>query len=186
MQLKFLLDHLTMWQRVVLLYLLTIRQPSWWLRKELHWCLRESFISNDLGMSFVWPWSFMALRDTVSSEPLIDDICYHENVRHDVVASRCLVLVDNMRDSVFKGDESRHLIGWYEVSCTLLLISLLAWVLEKLNARSLLTLLEAHWFVRPLPMSASIIDPFCVTCLISLCSIAEVVVAFCMSIPNHG
>ena len=53
----------------------------------------------------------MALRDTVSSEPLIDDICYHENVHHDVVASRCLVLVDDVRHGVFKGDESRHLIG---------------------------------------------------------------------------
>ena len=26
-------------------------QPSWWLRKEPHWYLHESFISNDLGTS---------------------------------------------------------------------------------------------------------------------------------------
>ena len=44
-------------------------------------------------------------------EPLIDDVCWHENVRHDVVASRCLVLVDDVRDGVFEGDESRHQIG---------------------------------------------------------------------------
>ena len=69
------------------------------------------------------------------------------------MASRCLVLVDDVRDGVFEGDESRHQIGWYEVSCTLLLISLLAWVLERLNARLPLMLLVACWFVRPLSMS---------------------------------
>jgi hypothetical protein len=51
------------------------------------------------------------------------------------VASCCLGPFDDMRDGVFKGDESRHQIGWYEVSCTLLLINLLAWVLERLIAR---------------------------------------------------
>ena len=153
MQLKFFLDCLTTWQKVVLLCLLAIRQPSWRSKNELHWCLRESFISNDLEMSFVWPWSLLDLWDTISSEPLIDDVCWHDNVRHGVVASRCLVLIDNMRDGVFEGDESMHQIGWYEVSCILLLISLLAWVLERLNARLPLTLLVACWFVRPLPMS---------------------------------
>ena len=92
-QLKFLLDCLYLlaaWQRVLLLCLLALHQPPWWSSKELHWCLRESFISNDLGVSFVWPWSFTALQDTVGSEPFIDDVCWHENVRHDVVASHCL------------------------------------------------------------------------------------------------
>ena len=40
--------------------------------------------------------TFSDLRDTISSGPLIDDVCWHENVRHDVVASRCLVLVDDV------------------------------------------------------------------------------------------
>ena len=39
MQLKFLLDCLTAWRRVVLLCLLMIRQPSWWSKKEPHWYL---------------------------------------------------------------------------------------------------------------------------------------------------
>jgi hypothetical protein len=56
-------------------------------------------------------------------------------------------------NSVFEGDESRHYIGWYEVSCSLLLINLLTWVLEGRNARLPLTLLMTSWFVRPLPMS---------------------------------
>jgi hypothetical protein len=61
----------------------------------------------------------------------------------------------------------------------LLLISLLAWVLERLNAWLPSTLFVARWFVRPLPMSECfIVDLFCGTCLISLCSIAEVVVWF--------
>ena len=53
----------------------------------------------------------VALRHTVDRPPLIYDVCWHENVRHDVVASRCLVLVDDVRDDVFEGDESRHQIG---------------------------------------------------------------------------
>ena len=113
-KLKFLLGclcPLMAWWRVLLLCLLVIRQPSWWSRKELHCCLRESFISNDLGVSFVWPWLFTALEDIVRSEPLIDDVCWHENVRHDVVASRCLGLVDDVRDGVFEDDGSRHILG---------------------------------------------------------------------------
>ena len=51
MQLKFLLDCLMAWWRVVLLCLLTIRRSSWWSKKEPHWYLHESFISNGLGMS---------------------------------------------------------------------------------------------------------------------------------------
>ena len=146
-KLKFLLGclcPLMAWRRV--LCLLAIRQLSWWSRKELHWNLHESFISNGLGVSFVCSWSFTALRDTVG-RPLINNVC------HDVGASHHL------------GPYCRH-VGWsfrrwwkqvysvlYEVGCTLLLISLLAWVLQTLNARSLSTILEAHWFVRPLPMS---------------------------------
>ena len=68
----------------------------------------------------------IALQHTVDRPPLISDACWHENVHHDVVASRCLVLVDDVQDGVFEGDESRHQIGLYEVSCILLLISLLA------------------------------------------------------------
>ena len=90
MQLKFFLDCLMALQKVLLLCLLAIRRPSWRSKNELHWCLRESFIFNDLEMSFVWPWLFSDLRDTICSEPLIDDVCWHENVRHDVVASHCL------------------------------------------------------------------------------------------------
>ena len=37
-----------------------------------------------------------------------------------------LVLVVDVRVGLFEDDESRHQISWYEVSCTLLLISLLA------------------------------------------------------------
>ena len=51
---KFLLDGLYLlaaWRRVVLLCLSVIRQPSWWSKKEPHWYLHESFISNDLGTS---------------------------------------------------------------------------------------------------------------------------------------
>ena len=47
---KFHLDclhPLTVWRRVVLLYLLAVRQPSWWSKKEPRWYLHESFISND-------------------------------------------------------------------------------------------------------------------------------------------
>jgi hypothetical protein len=88
-----------------------------------------------------------------------------------------LILVADVQDGVFKGDESRHYIGWYEVSCSLLLISLLAWVPERLNARLPLTLLMTSWFVLHfLWVSASTVDPFCDTRLISLCSIVEVVV----------
>ena len=96
MQLKFFLDCLTAWWKVLLLCLLAIHQSSWRSKNELHWCLRESFISNDLEMSFVWPWSLLDLWDTISSEPLIDDVCWHDNVRHGVVASRCLVLIDGV------------------------------------------------------------------------------------------
>ena len=44
-ELKFLLDCLVAWRRVVLLCLLVIRQPSLWSKKEPHWYLYESFIS---------------------------------------------------------------------------------------------------------------------------------------------
>jgi hypothetical protein len=64
-----------------------------------------------------------------------------------------LVLVADMRDGVFEGDENRTLICWYEVSCSLLLINLLAWVLERLNARLPSTLLMTSWFVCPLCLS---------------------------------
>ena len=111
MQLKFFLDCLTAWWKVLLLCLLAIRQPSWRSKNELHWCLRESFIFNDLEMSFVWPWSFLDLRDTIGSEPLIDDVYWHENVCHDVVASCCLVLVDDMRAGLFEDDGSRHILA---------------------------------------------------------------------------
>ena len=53
----------------------------------------------------------MALQDIVDSEPLIDDDYWHENVCHDVVASHCLVLVDDVRDGVFKDDGSRRILG---------------------------------------------------------------------------
>jgi hypothetical protein len=49
-----------------------------------------------------------------------------------------------------RGWWKQALIGWYEVSCSLLLISLLAWVLERLNGRLPSTLLMANWFVCPL------------------------------------
>ena len=111
MQLKFFLDCLMAWRKVVLLCLLAIRQPSWRSKNELHLCLRESFIFNDLEMSFVWPWLFSDLRDTICSEPLIDDVCWHENVRHDVVASRCLVLVDVVRAGLFEDDGSRRILA---------------------------------------------------------------------------
>ena len=152
MQLKFFLDCLTTWWKVVLLCLLAIRQPSWRSKNELHWCLRESFIFNHLEVSFVWSWSFTDLWDN-RSEPLIDDVCWHENVRHHVVASHCLGPYCQCWSWSFWRWWKQAYSGWYEVGCTLLLISLLAWVLERLNARSPLTLLEAHWFVHPLPMS---------------------------------
>ena len=119
----------------------------------------------------------VALWHTIDRSPLIFNVCWHENVRHDVVASWCLVLVDDMRDGDFEGDESRHQISWYEVSCTQLLISLLAWVLEMLGC-----LWHYLWpvdlFVHFLWVSASIVDPFCGTHPISLCSIAELMVWF--------
>jgi hypothetical protein len=49
-KLEFLLDCLSplaVWWRVVLLCLIAICQLSWWSRKERHWYLHESFISND-------------------------------------------------------------------------------------------------------------------------------------------
>ena len=49
-ELKFLLNCLTAWRRVILLCLLAIRQPSWWSRKDFHWCLYRSFVFNDLEM----------------------------------------------------------------------------------------------------------------------------------------
>ena len=52
----------------------------------------------------------VALRHIVNRPPLIFDVSWHENVRHDVVVSRCLVLVDDVRDGVFEVDESRHQI----------------------------------------------------------------------------
>ena len=101
-KLKFLLGclcPLMAWRRF-LLCLLAIRQLSWWSRKELHWNLHESFISNGLGVSFVCSWSFTALWDTVG-RPLI------ENVRHDVVASRHLGPYCRRASLSFEDDESR-------------------------------------------------------------------------------
>jgi len=46
---------------------------------------------------FVWPWSFMALRDTVGRPPLIDDVCWYEDARHDVVTSLLIFLNDYWR-----------------------------------------------------------------------------------------
>ena len=69
-KLKFFLAYLChpmAWRRVILLSLLAIRQPSWRSKNELHWYLHESFIFNDLEMSFVWPWSLLDLRDTIDS-----------------------------------------------------------------------------------------------------------------------
>ena len=77
-KIKFLLDCLCLlatWRRVIVLCLLTIRQPSRWSRKELHWNLHESFISNVLGMSSCargYSW------DTVSWPLLIYDVCWYE------------------------------------------------------------------------------------------------------------
>jgi hypothetical protein len=62
MHLKFFLDCLTVWQKVVLLCLLAIHQLSWRSKNELHWCLHESFIFNDLEVSFVWPWLFRTYK----------------------------------------------------------------------------------------------------------------------------
>jgi hypothetical protein len=67
--------------------------------------------------------------------------------------------------------------GYFKVGCILLLFSILVWVLEKLKARLSLILLIACRFVRPLPMSECFYwDLFYGTRLLSLCSIAEVVV----------
>jgi hypothetical protein len=52
----------------------------------------------------------MTLRDTIG-RPLINDVYWHDDAWHDVVASCCLGPFDDMRDGVFKGDESRHQIG---------------------------------------------------------------------------
>ena len=92
MQLKFLLDCLTAWQRVVLLCLLTICRPFWWSKKEPHWYLHESFISNGLGMSS----------------------CAHDFMRHYRQTSIDywrLLAQECMPDVVIEGDESRHQIG---------------------------------------------------------------------------
>ena len=45
MQLKFLLDRLMAWRRVVLLCLSVIHRSSLWSKKEPQWYLYESFIS---------------------------------------------------------------------------------------------------------------------------------------------
>ena len=48
-KLKFLLDRLTTWQRVVLLCLLAICQPSWWSKKDPHWSHMEASSSMTRG-----------------------------------------------------------------------------------------------------------------------------------------
>ena len=53
----------------------------------------------------------MALRDTVINEPLIDDVCWHKDVRYDVVAFIILVLVVDVQISVFEDDGSRHILA---------------------------------------------------------------------------
>jgi hypothetical protein len=72
---------------------------------------------------------------------------------NDVVASRHLGPCYWHVRWYFLGWWKHALIGWYEVSCSLLLISLLAWVLKRLNGRLPSTLLMTSWFVHPLPVS---------------------------------
>jgi hypothetical protein len=162
-KLKFLLDCLYLlvaWRRVVLC-LLAIRQPSWWSRKEPHWYSHGSFISDGLGMTSC-AHDFMRhyWQTTINWWHLLIWGCMSW---HLIV----LVFAADMRIDVFEDDGSRHQIGWYEVSCTLLLISLLAWVPKWLNARLPSTLFMSCWFICPLSMSkSSIVDPFCGICLI--------------------
>jgi hypothetical protein len=149
-ELKFLLDCLAAWWRVVLLCLSVIHQPSLWSKKEPHWYSHGSFIFNDLRVSLC----DHGYDLTRHHRQTIDQWCLlAREVRHDMVASIILVLVANMQASLLEDDENRHQISWYEVSFTLLLINLLAWVLERLNAWLALTLLVACWFVHPLFMS---------------------------------
>jgi hypothetical protein len=116
-----------------------------------------------------------ALRDTVDRPPLIYDVWWSKDAWHDVVALVIPVLTVDVRVGLFKDDESWHQISWYKVNCTLLLISLLAWVLEMLGCLGCY-LWPIDLFVHFLWVSASIVDSFCGTRLISLCFIAEVVV----------
>jgi hypothetical protein len=97
------------------------------------------------GVFFVWSWSFTALRDTIG-RPLIENVC------HDVVASSHLGPCCWHARWCLRGWWKHALIGWYEVSCSLLLMSLLTWVLKKLNGRLPLMLLMTSWFVCPLPV----------------------------------
>ena len=79
-----------------------------------------------LGDVFGRPWSFMALRDTVINEPLIDDVCWHKDVRYDVVAFIILLLVANVWVGVFEDDGSRHITANKRWVASLLLIFILA------------------------------------------------------------
>ena len=88
MQLKFLLDCLTAWQRVVLC-LLMIRRPSWWSKKEPHWYLHESFISDDLGMSSCAHGCSWFHETPSTDHHWLITFCWHEIARHDVGASHC-------------------------------------------------------------------------------------------------
>jgi len=153
-KLKFLLDclcPLTVWRRIVLLCSFAIRQPSWWSKKEPHWYSHRSFIFNDLGNVFGRPWSFTALRDTVVHEPLIDDVCWHEDVRYVVVASHILVLIADMQISVFEDDGRSHILANKRWVASLLLIFILA-CLGRFNAMTSSMLLIAYRFFCPLPM----------------------------------
>ena len=130
-KLKFLLDCLTAWQRVVLVCLLAIRQPSWWSKKEPHWYLHESFTSNGLGMTscahdFMWhcrqtttDWWCLLIRGCM---PWCSGICHPSPYCRHASWS-------------FQRWWKQTYFGQNKVGCILLLIGILAWVLGRLKAR---------------------------------------------------
>ena len=107
---KFLLDGLCLlavWRRVVLVCLPAVLMVEEGTSLVLAWKLHLQWLEDVI----LQPWLFMVSRDIVGSEPLIDDVCLHKNVRHDVVASRCLVLVDDVWAGLFEDDGSRRILA---------------------------------------------------------------------------
>jgi hypothetical protein len=143
--------------------LLVIRQPSCWSRKEPHWWKLYLKWLRDVILQL---WLFMVSWDIVGSLPMIN-VCWHKDGCHEVVASSHPCPYCQCARWCLRRWWKQVLDWLCEMSCTLLLIVILSWVLGKLNARMFSTLLMACRIVHPLPL----IECFCCrSCFMELVS----------------
>jgi hypothetical protein len=140
-----------------------ICQPSWWSRKEPHWWKLYLKWLRDVILQL---WLFIVSWDIVGSLPMID-VCWHKDGCYDVVASsHPYPYCQHARWCLQRW--WKQVSEWLcEMSCTLLLIVILSWVLGKLNARMSSTLLMACHIVHPLPLSECFCCRSCCMTLVS-------------------